>query len=108
METGAVVTVRLFVEKGRHLAYPILQTHPVSARRGRALVTTGIGPDLFEAAREATRGMIEEIGRRAGLCSLDAYLVASTAADLKISEIVDRPNWVVSMHLEEDILAGGG
>jgi acetamidase/formamidase len=51
--------------------------------------------------------MIEEIGRRSGLDPLDAYLLASVAGDLKISEIVDQPNWVVSMHLDLDILAGG-
>jgi acetamidase/formamidase len=107
VETSSVVTVRFGLQKGRRLAYPLFETHPVSARPGRAVATTGIGPDLFEAARAATRAMIEEIQRRAGLDALDAYLVASTAADLKISEIVDRPNWVVSLHLEQDILAGG-
>ena len=34
----------------------------------------------------------------------DAYLLASVAADLKISEIVDLPNWVVSAHLELDLI----
>lgn len=106
VETSSVVTVRLGLAKGRGLAYPLLETHPVSARPGRAVATMGVGPDLFEAARAATRGMIEEIQRRAGLDALDAYLVASTAADLRISEIVDAPNWVVSLHLEQDILAG--
>jgi acetamidase/formamidase len=107
VETSSVVTVRLSLAKGRNLAYPLLETHPVSARSGRAIATTGIGPDLFEAARAATRGMIEEICRRTGLDPLDAYLVASTAGDLHVSEIVDQPNWVVSMHLEADILTGG-
>ncbi len=107
VETSAVVTVRLSLEKARNLPYPLLETHPVSARAGRAIATTGIGPDLFEAARDATRGMIAEIQRRAGLDAVDAYLVASTAADLRISEIVDQPNWVVSMHLERDVLQGG-
>jgi acetamidase/formamidase len=31
--------------------------------------------------------------------------LASVAADLKISEVVDAPNWVVSMHIERDVLA---
>lgn len=107
IETNSTVTVRLGLAKGRNLRYPLLETHPVSSRAGRAVATTGIGTDLFEAARAATRGMIEEIQRRTGLDALDAYLVASTAADLHISEIVDQPNWVVSMHLETDILRGG-
>jgi len=107
VEITAQVTVRLGLAKGRRLAFPAFESHPRAARPGRAVATTGIGPDLFEAARAATRGMIDEIMRRAGLDALDAYLLASTAADLKISEIVDQPNWVVSLHLETDILGGG-
>ena len=107
IETSSEVTLRVHLQKGRGLRYPMLETHPISLRSGRAIATTGIGPDLFQAARDATQGMIEEIGRRSGLDPLDAYLLASVAGDLKISEIVDQPNWVVSMHLDLDILAGG-
>ncbi|MDA8346709.1 MAG: acetamidase/formamidase family protein [Thermaerobacter sp.] len=106
IETSSVVTVRVHLEKGGARPYPMVETHPRSARQGRAIATTGIAPDLFEAARAATRGMIEEIVRRTGVTALDAYLVASVAGDLKISEVVDAPNWVVSMHLEKDILNG--
>ncbi|MCE2472051.1 MAG: acetamidase/formamidase family protein [Anaerolineae bacterium] len=28
-----------------------------------------------------------------------AYILCSVAGDLKISEIVDAPNWVVSFHM---------
>ena len=41
---------------------------------------------------------------RTGLAPEDAYLLASIAADLKISEVVDVPNWVVSAHLELALL----
>jgi acetamidase/formamidase len=106
IETSSEVTLRVHVEKGRARAFPMVETHPVSAREGRAIATTGIGPDLWQAARDATLGMIEEISRRTGLTADDAYLLASVAGDLKISEIVDAPNWVVSMHLEKSILEG--
>ncbi len=107
IETSSEVTLRVHLLKQRRLRFPMLETHPVSLRSGRALVTTGIGPDLFQAARDATLGMVEEVGRRAGLDPIDAYLLASVAGDLKISEIVDQPNWVVSMHLDLDTLSGG-
>ena len=61
--------------------------------------TTGIGPDLFEGAREAVRGMIDLLGRLHHLDPLEAYALCSVAGDLKISEIVDAPNWVVSLFL---------
>ena len=33
-----------------------------------------------------------------GLTREEAYVVASVAADLRISEIVDAPNWIVSAY----------
>lgn len=42
--------------------------------------------------------MIEWLQANRGLGASDAYLLCSTAANLRISEIVDAPNWVVSLH----------
>jgi acetamidase/formamidase len=107
IEASSVVTLRVGLRKGQAPRFPILHTHPRSARPGRAIATTGIGPDLFQAARDATSSMIDHISRVAGLDPADAYLLCSVAADLKISEIVDQPHWVVSLHLEGDVLGGG-
>jgi acetamidase/formamidase len=106
IEVDSEVTLRVRLVKQRYLSFPMVEAHPSSARKGRAIITTGIGPDLYAAARQATLGMIEEVTHRTGLDELDAYLVASVAGDLKISEIVDQPNWIVSMHLEKDVLEG--
>jgi acetamidase/formamidase len=105
IETSAVATLRISLERERHLPAPMLLTDPRSQRAGQAFATTGIGPDLFSAARDATTAMIAEIVRRTTLADIDAYLLASVAADLKISEIVDQPNWVVSLHLDASLLA---
>jgi len=107
IETSSLVTLRVQLRKAESRRTPLVETSPASQRSGPAIATTGIGPDLFVAAREATLAMVEEIARRSGLAAADAYLLASVAADLKISEIVDAPNWVVSMHLDLDVLAGG-
>ena len=106
IETSSEVTITVGLDKGRNLVTPQLETDPASARAGRALATTGIGPDLFEAARQATERMIEEITRRTRLSDVDAYLLVSVAGDMKVSEIVDQPNWVVTVHMERDILEG--
>jgi acetamidase/formamidase len=105
IETNAVATLRLSIERERHLAAPILHTSPSSQRAGAALATTGIGPDLLQAARDATTAMIAEIVRRTSLSNVDAYMLASVAGDLKISELVDVPNWVVSLHIDHALLA---
>jgi amidase len=60
--------------------------------------TTGIGPDLMAAARDAVSGMIDLLCAQRGMAAVDAYMLVSTCGDLRISEIVDAPNWVVSFY----------
>jgi acetamidase/formamidase len=104
IETTSQATIRVGLDRERTLRYPILITDPRTQRTGAAVATTGIGPDLFAAARAATEAMIVEIVHRTGLSDLDAYLLGSVAGDLKISEIVDVPNWVVSLHVDASLL----
>lgn len=61
-------------------------------------VTTGIGPDLMTAARDAVSGMIDLLAATRGMAAQDAYMLVSTCGDLRISEIVDMPNWLVSFY----------
>jgi acetamidase/formamidase len=65
--------------------------------------TTGIAPDLMQAAKDAVRDMIDYLGRTYGLPPDAAYMLCSVAADLHISEVVDAPNWVVSAYLPKGI-----
>jgi acetamidase/formamidase len=104
IETTASATLRISLERERHLPAPMLLTDPRSQRTGRAFATTGVGPDLLQAARDATTAMIAEIVRRTTISEIDAYLLASVAGDLKISEVVDVPNWVVSLHIDAALL----
>ena len=105
IETSASATIRVSLERDREIAAPMLRMDSRSQRTGAAFATTGVGPDLMTAARDATTAMIAEIVRRTSLSEIDAYLLASVAGDLKISEIVDRPNWVVSLHLDASLLS---
>jgi acetamidase/formamidase len=100
VETDATVRLRVGLRRDAAPRTPMVETDPRTHRTGAALATTGVGPDLMAAAVEATRALIAEIVNRTGMAAADAYLLASVAADLKISEVVDQPNWVVSAHLE--------
>ena len=71
--------------------------------RGPWVATTAHGPDLFASAQQAVRYIIEHMVEERGLSREEAYIVASVAVDLKISEIVDAPNWIVSAFLPENI-----
>lgn len=101
IETPMRAVVRLSVRKDLHVTAPEFITPgprlgAVSA--GGFYGTDGVGPDLMGAARDAVRRMIDYLGRAHGLSPIDAYLLCSVAIDLKISEIVDAPNWIVTAY----------
>jgi acetamidase/formamidase len=101
IETPMRAVVRLTVRKDLHVTAPEFLTAAGAAAEapvGRRYVTDGIGPDLLTAARDATRRMIDWLTREHGLSPENAYLLHSVAIDLRISEIVDMPNFVVSSH----------
>ena len=101
IESSMKIAARFDLVKDANLAFPRFTTAgPVSRHfddKGYE-VTTGIGPDLFEGARAALSGMIDLLSARHGLAAVEAYMLCSVAADLRISEIVDQPNWVVSLY----------
>jgi acetamidase/formamidase len=67
--------------------------------------TTGVGPDLMEDAKKAVRDMIDWLVRDQGLSLHEAYAICSVAGDLKVSEVVDLPNWIVSMTVPRGIFS---
>ena len=66
-------------------------------------VCTGVGPDLMIASRESVMRTIEFVSDRYKISTMDAYMLCSVAGDLRISEIVDMPNWVVSFYFPRSI-----
>ncbi|MFP4539049.1 MAG: acetamidase/formamidase family protein, partial [Dichotomicrobium sp.] len=106
IESPMEVTVTLDVAKDSAAAFPRLVRPGARPRpAGPADVTTGIGPDLYRAAQDAVRGMIDLLAARHGLAAVDAYMLCSVAGDLAISQIVDAPNWTVSFHMPRGIFA---
>ncbi|MEJ5914733.1 acetamidase/formamidase family protein [Pseudokineococcus sp. 1T1Z-3] len=106
VETTALVRVRLTVAPGRAPASPVVITDQRSFRLETAVATTGIGPDLYEGARDAVRQAVDLLSDERGISREDAYLLLSLAADLKISEVVDAPHWVVTCHVPRRLLPG--
>jgi acetamidase/formamidase len=68
--------------------------------------TTGFAPTIDEAARKATRYMLDHIEATYGMSRSDATMLCSLACDLMIAEVVDVPNMLVAMHLRKDIFVG--
>jgi acetamidase/formamidase len=102
IESAMAVTLTFELEKGVGLKFPRFRTPgPVTRHNDGAGydVTTGIGPDLMRGARDAVSGMIDLIAAREGMSAVEAYMLCSVAGDLRISCIVDAPNWVVSLYM---------
>jgi acetamidase/formamidase len=108
IETAAHVTVQFTLHRSFTLRQPAYEVPGALVRTATEqgyYATTGIGPDLFEASREAVRGMIDYLARTRDLAPLEAYALCSVAGDLKISEVVDAPNWVVSFFLPKHLFS---
>ena len=55
-------------------------------------------PRNVSASRDAVAAMVDLLCMQRGMAAVDAYMLVSTCGDLRISEIVDMPNWVVSFY----------
>ncbi|TPW29652.1 acetamidase/formamidase family protein [Pararhizobium mangrovi] len=101
---NAVLTFEL--EKAANLRMPRFTTPgPVTRHldvKGYE-VTTGVGADLMEGARAAVSQMVDLLAARHKLAPVDAYMLCSVCGDLRISEIVDQPNWVVSFYFPRTV-----
>jgi acetamidase/formamidase len=106
IEAPMYASLRFTLEHGRSVPGPQFRTPaPLTPRVDSApfFGTTGVGGDLYAASQEAVRAMIEHISSQHGLDPEDAYLLCSLAVDLKISEIVDGGQYIVSALLPEAI-----
>jgi acetamidase/formamidase len=110
VEMNARIMLKFDLLARRNLPEPQLRTRgsPGRGSSGPYYATTAHGPDLHECARQAVRHMIDHLVRERGLTREEAYILCSVAVDLKVSEIVDAPNWIISAFLPETIFGGGG
>lgn len=103
IETPMTVTLRFQVLKGANVPElrfitPAGKKLTVTDKAGY-FVTTAHGPDLFKDAQQSIRYMIDYLASEYNMTREQAYCLCGAAVDLKISEIVDAPNWIVSAYL---------
>jgi formamidase len=111
IEVAGAVTVRFALREGggRPRRFPAYET---PAQPGRpSFATTGIpvdeGMDLNAAARVALLEMIDHLEHEYGFERPAAYALCSVAVDLRVSEVVDVPNPIVSALLRLDVFDAG-
>jgi len=99
--TGLEAPMRIVLEVevkkgGRVLPEPEYETDDYYA-------VTAFAESIDGAARKATLFMIDYLVAERGLTRQEAYVLCSLAGDLKISEAVDMPHYLVSMHMPKEI-----
>ena len=82
METSLVGTFQFVVRKDMRLRWPRAET-PAS------FITMGLDEDLTEATKMAVREMIDFLMQEKHMTRDDAYMLASVAADLHVTQVVD-------------------
>jgi acetamidase/formamidase len=82
IETSLKGEIQVVLHKGKTLKLPRAET-PTE------YMTMGFNEDLDEAVRTATREMLDWIVEMKGMPRDDAYLLASVAMDLRVTQVVD-------------------
>jgi formamidase len=133
IETGAVVTVTTEIRKGmgnvitspqveggpqikniepsafhQTIGYPLKEKGTVPTYHSyleSAVIEDlpQLSEDLTLAARDALNHMIDHIVRTYGLTREQAYILASVAVDLRVGQVVDVPNYVITAVLNKDV-----
>ncbi len=106
VESAMTVRLRLSLVKDAGISRPQYRVPAAAVSEPAAgfYATTGVGPDLMAASKDAIRAMIDHLGREYRLEPTLAYALCSVAVHLRISEIVDAPNWVVSAVLPDGVI----
>jgi acetamidase/formamidase len=108
IESPMFASLRFTLEEGHSIPGPQFRTPaPLTPRVDSApfYATTGVSGDLYAASQDAVRAMIEYLGSEYDLSREDSYILCSLAVDLKISEIVDAGQYIVSALLPEAIFS---
>jgi acetamidase/formamidase len=85
------------IKGGRAIREPEYETDQYYA-------VTAYATTLDDAARQATRYMIDYLEQAHGMDRTEAYVLASLAGDLRIGAVVDVPHVLVAMHIPKSVL----
>jgi acetamidase/formamidase len=98
LETSLRGSIQIFLRKGSTIHWPRAETPS-------HFITMGLNTDLDEAARMATREMIDFLVSEKRLSRDDAYILCSLGVDLRVTQLVDQTKGVHAM-LPKSIFEG--
>jgi len=103
IECPGTARLRFRLEKDARLRWPQYSTPGDQKPRKGYYAATGIAPSLWTAMKESVRNMISYLGKQYGLTPEEAYVLCSVAADVRVHEVVDKPQWVVGTLISQDL-----
>ncbi len=65
---------------------------------------TGFGETIDIATKKAVNYMVDHLSNNYDISAEDAYMLCSLVGDLKIAEVVDVPNMLVTMHFPKSVI----
>jgi acetamidase/formamidase len=93
------MSLKVNLIKNASIEAPEILTGDTFAAEEGYRIFTGIGPDMMAATREAVRRAISPLARSQNVSELEAYAMLGLVGELRIHEVVDKPNWVVGCML---------
>ena len=105
IEMDSTTRLRLSLSDKRIQEPQLRLSGPPTVIQGAYHGCTAHAPDLMLASQNATRYLIEWLCRETHLSAEDAYILASVVAELRISQVVDAPNWTVTAFFPLQVLA---
>lgn len=99
IEAPLYASLRFTLIKNQSIPAPQFKTRgelTPKVNDGNFYGTTGVGGDLYVAAQDAIRAMVNYISNTYDMPEIEAYVLCSLCVDLKISEIVNVEQYIVS------------
>ena len=103
IECSGTAKLRFRIEKRAKLNWPQYFTPGDRQPKKGYYAATGIAPNLWAAMKESVRNMISYLGKTYRLSPEEAYVLCSVAADVRVHEVVDKPQWVVGTLISQDL-----
>jgi amidase len=100
LEIGGMVTIRVTVLKGKHIAAPILETEDF-------IEIIGLGSTLEEASQNASRHMLDYMIQELNMSENDAAIRLCLCGNLKICQHVNSVK-TVAMRIDKGMIHVNG
>jgi acetamidase/formamidase len=103
IEAPLRVKIRVELIKNAGISQPIFYAKAIKEMEYEEYIAyPGISNDLWNASKIAVKGIISLLSRF--MPPVEAYMLSSVVLDLKVSQVVDVPNWIATAYFPLDVI----